>query len=514
MAAPTLVDTPAHPSVKAFVAKEQEYKEFLANLEDWIFSELTTEDPNVVGGVVGRISQAPLAAAGSPTHGDAVAEVANALAAAAAIQTKSYDPLVGVVTGLAKLGGEGNKWGTIPFQVAQAALLRFKNQANLFLLKLIEVGPENGGLDLYVIYKFLRNQQSAGNAAFTITFLYFAPELLAGFPAFFQEHWKEVAGIREAEGSFVKVINCGELPGTRDVTVDKFDAFKAKRATGKGEDPLLNAIREDDDATFTPFLASHDLKQRIPFSIYEQFFHYEYIWKQTDSKWAVERPEFLHAIALFGAANCFNIFLQDPSPDVSERVKAASSSIASNPGFFGRAQEYGASVGGEALRSMVRYHKNESVESLLATVNPAGEVIGDSLVYANFTAFTQFLLKGFGEAFHGEKVITPLHYAAKGNAIAAFKTLLSKGPVNPYAVTSTRRSFLHWAASYGAWEIAEFWVTNFKEIGLDQVDEKNLGPAGVAYRALTPKPDDKTADISLRKPLFDLLQRATGAAEP
>jgi hypothetical protein len=505
------------PPVLDFANSQESWSEFLLSIESYIFQELNDPDPDVVGRLVGHIISLPLLQPSSTSDDiDALAEVTNSIAAAAAIQSRSYDPLVSLVLGLFREGQKINPiWRDLPYQIAVACLLRFPFQTNLFLLKLL-----NGGiLDLYVIYKFLKNQHSESNCVNTPTFLYFLPELYADEKSreFSTKEWKKLLP-GGGESSLFNLFAPKEYPTTQDLTKADWGKFLELRAEGKNPSALLEAIRTDSVGDFLPFVAQHDYQQRIPYSLYEQYFHFEYeVTIGGDNKAQMKVPKIVDAIALLGARSCFRTLLSEEHINKEQLLGDSARAIiacGSATGFLTAAIEAGMMITGRSLEPAVRFHDNDALTHLLDSQEAqiTDDAIAAALVYANYAAFEIFHSEGELKRAHFREGGKPglLHFIAKGNAITALKLVLSTEKVDTAQKTSKKRGFLHWAANYGAYNVAHFWTEKLNVgIGLDVVDDQGQTPVGIAYARVPYRRPDGKKTPEERNPLYGLLSRTS-----
>jgi hypothetical protein len=494
---------------------------------------------------------------------DVFAELVNAIAAAAAIadSLEKYNLLVALVRELDRLGteaeGQGSIWSRIGYRIAEACLQHHPGQTNLFLLLLLNVPPVDDGtreeedpesedfqkvLDVYVIYKFLRNQgaRSPINAGI---FLYFMYELHQIKPAWAEREWRDfVTGMAHSKRAPLRLI-APDFPTVwepnnmaRRVAHDR--ARRAGRAVGPGA-ALIDAIREDNVDAFVA-AAGDDFKAQIPFSIYEQLFHFEYRFVvQSNGDLEIELgPTALDAVAILGADNIFNYVMGTPNgPSLLQDAAYALVTGNRTQGGDGRlalAQgDFGVDFG-NTLAAAIRMHDNELVSWMLEKHwdGLSANAFDAAFRFANIPAFHilfEHLKDEYREGLQALFAIgepTLHHLAARANAVWAFKVLLADPPVtepagtgdgvvffNPYARTKNDRTFLHWAAAFGAKEVTRFWARNFGNLGFDALDKYHLNPAHYGYiRGTSDRPDQKQRDSGVAtetKPFYKYLLRLT-----
>jgi hypothetical protein len=520
-----LPETAEHALIRDFDARKEAWSDFFTQLESLIFQELDDPSPNIVGSIVGQVITHDLLSPSGADCGDAVAEVANLVAAAAAIQPLSYGNLAALVGALPAAGAAQGApaWAQFPFRVVNACLLRFPAHTHLFLLQLLEAGT----IDLHEIYHYLKYRHSDQNLRTTATFLYFLPELAAAEPrkwrAWAADEWKQLLRDR-SEKSLLRLLAPREFANTEDLAAFDWAPFRALRAAGRNPSDLLEAIRTDNVTAFLPYVAQHDFGQRIPFSLYEQYFHFDYrVERGPDGKLSITEPTIIDAIALLGARGCFDTLVTSPMIRVDkvlpiaealERSAASIIACGARTGCLTRSIELGMSVEAKSIQPAVRFHDFGALNYLLDNESAvvSDDAIEAALVYANYSAFELFMstdnVKG-RLAIPGKPAL--LHYISKGNAITAFKLVMTALPVLPLIKGTSERNFLHTAADAGAYEVVDFWITRLQRIeGLDGNADQKLPAYGIAAaRGLHPKPATKGLSIEERKPLYALLYKRT-----
>jgi hypothetical protein len=489
----------AYEAIKDFAANRAQYRAFLSSIDDCIFRSVEpSDDREVVREVVRTIQNSPLAAPGL-TQKDACHEVANIIAAAAAVETKSYKKLIAIVNGLK--GGAG--WENTPFLVARACLVQHLGQTNFFLLGLIN----DGNADLILTIRRFLKKQGVSRAPNLATFVYFAPEFIESKlirPGWFAQTLRDAGRYNSCNSdSYWQALKVHELiPGSvyGAIDADLPARVKAKRATGHGPSELLRAIAGDNVAKVQELVAGDGaaLDQEIGFSIFEQFFHHDYgfgLDGSTRTLKARTPPRLIDAIGLFGAANTFNALVSQVT-DKAKWISDGAASLLATATKTGLLQQVIENASADSLtyRTVIQFHDHDALDQLV----DKGVKMQASDVDAMFTsANAQVALRYFepeGDRLKIDLALpdggpTVLHYIAKGNAITALREyLLAKAEAGQTVAISKSalksRNFLHWAGWYSGAAILDFWSTEIGSIGFDQLDDEVFPPSAIAYQGL------------------------------
>jgi hypothetical protein len=204
---------------------------------------------------------------------------------------------------------------------------------------------------------------------------YFIPELATHRKKSVVNQWWRELVTDKTDGAAFSLIVPAELKEVKPDALQvegAFDAFKALRAAGKNPLPLLEAIRRDNVADFLPYVARNKYDLPIPFSVYEQYFHFDYIIEpdnqgdEQDRKRKFKRlPNLIDAIAFFGARECFGLVITAQQEHVKPALDAAVDSIVaagSQNGFLSRAIEAGLQLTGDNLVGVVRFHSVDGLD--------------------------------------------------------------------------------------------------------------------------------------------------------
>jgi hypothetical protein len=513
-----------YQGIKDFATNRAEYRSFLASLDDAIFRELkTSDDPNIVGTIVGTIQGSPLVASDF-TRKDARYEVANIIAAAAAVETKDYTKLIELVNGL-KSGAE---WERIPFYVTRACLAQHLGQTNYFLLGLIN--SDNAELIL-TIRSFLK-KHGVGRAANLSTFLYFAPEFIESdhIPkGWFESQYREAQRDKGSpEKSFWPALRVAELfTADPEKTPDVLVSLKTKRATGRGASELLQAVADDNVAKVQEWVAGEESKidQEIEFSIYEQYLHHDYGFGQDGTGQATQLKaktpaRLIDAIGLFGATNTFNALVSQ-AKDKKKWIESGAASLLATGTKTGLLRQVfeNAGPGALAYRQVFAFHDHDALDQLIdkgVKLLPAD--VEALFVSSNLQAALRYFDPDGArlkiDAAIGDSGPTVLHYIAKGNAITALKEyLLAKaeaGQAVPIVKSAGKsRNFLHWAGWFSGAAILDFWAIEIGNLALDQIDTENYGPCAIAYHGVYDPIEAKSPILARRKPEYVAVRDAT-----
>jgi hypothetical protein len=480
-----MTNLPNGTAIQAFADEQRDVLRWMREIESTVFQRIGRgQDP---AGLVRHLLQSQRRIA---HRSDFIAELANAIAAFAA-NTRNIKELEALVaftqqlnTQAAALNLDGSPWDNFIHDVIVAGLQRHPIQTNLFILHLLGRKPE--GTLVEPIYRYLKHQGCEEPHHFAV-FLYFAPELRGYKKSWFEIEWRQVMSRSGSRKSAIQYI-APRLP----TDLGSFDIGKhaEKRWRGESSSPLLNAIRRDDwDAVNAD--CRGDFRKEIPFSLYEQFLHYDYKFTHTDTTLTVELPEVIDAVGLFGARRTFEGITATAGADLPEILAHGAHSLVSGNAIAGGQIAYLQSQGvdlSETLRDAIRTHQNNLIPLLM---NQYGAVIDEAavretLISANFDAFVRFVHPGLQSVNFAKASLA--HYIAEANAIQAFKFSLMKDveagrEFDPYVVAPAgeNRTFLHWGANYNADEVIEFWGRNWGNLGFDAIDGKNWNPCHVAY---------------------------------
>lgn len=480
-----------------FKKHEDAIMDAMGTIEEQIFTELHKDEANLVGTVVGKLTAIEIEA--GLEHEYIFAEVCNAIAAAAAIEFKSYDNLVSVVGELSKVDKAGTRWKETAFYVTLRCMENHLSQTRYFLLKCLLAGV----IEIHWIYKFLSVEHCMQPHHMAL-FLYFAPELQAYKKNWFCAQWRDVhtVDLRRNNVSLASMM-CADLKDSIDNC--DWEAFKTKRNAGVSESPILKAIREDNFGELKDIMKEESFAdKKITFDLYEGYLHKEFIFNLDTNKdtFGPAAANIFEVIGAFNAEKCLTGALMLVEDKMTQVLEAAKAYLVGNQAMVKIIENKGANFSG-VLKDVIRCHNNDAVEYLLN--KEAGRAAVDmdaaeaAMVYANFTAFLiiENNLPAAGNGF------TIYHAMAKGNAVTAFRAALSKAKTfDPYAATETNCTFLHYAGKYQSWEVAKAWCDSYKNFGLDAIDKvRQYNPVGYAFHfGVYPKPANKSMSYQEKLP--------------
>jgi hypothetical protein len=432
---------------------------------------------------------------------DVFIEMVNMIAAAAAIarSEREYNNLVALVVALAPerepepaaarrpgradpaRPGRAEPWGDLGFRLAEACLQRHLGQTNYFLLRLLN----DGVFRPYVLYKYVRNQ-GALRPLNTALLLYFARELKAFRESWFEGEWRRaIADMRESPRGFLSILK--EYHATR---ADDWAGTLAARRTGLDSD-ALRSIAEDDVAAFQRADLRPDAP--VPYSPFNDFFHFQYEFKVTDGRLDVVCPTLMDAVGLFGAQNIFEYIMtrHKTTADVlvSSTIHSLVAGTTAGNQFAQIAVEQNGAQPDDTLRDAIRWHNHEVFAYLIDAGAPFDQPAVDAVFrHSNLRVFLSHrdrLTTQEQNVDGAPPAPTLFHFMARGNSVHAFKTALLADPngVNPFAVANDaeKRTFLHWAANYGAREVTRQWARLWGNRGFDALDAHNWNPSHYAF---------------------------------
>jgi hypothetical protein len=332
--------------------------------------------------------------------------------------------------------------------------------------------------DLYLIHRYVKARCGSVTPIPASVLLYFLPELSEAFLA------STIASWRKLSAPLKSLICPPEIPFNFELEGADFSEFKARRAVGHGPSSILNAIRADNAEEFVR-LANGDFSQTIPFSIYEQYLKFEYRFEKDERDQQMKLaavPTVCDAIALFEARECFAVVLERESP-IRYKVQGKVCRQRRKTGFLDRARESGVEIPEEA-RAIARGLALRTAGSEVALTR---EAVASALISANVIAFWELAERTSLNALFAEKEAPSLlHWIARGNAVTAFKLMLVIGKINVTSRTARKHTFLHWAASYAAFDVARLWVERLerndgleRDMGLGLIEIAGGGGAGI-----------------------------------
>jgi hypothetical protein len=426
-----------------------------SRLEQFLFVDLPSADPSSVADLTESFTSASEFTDPEDLI-DARGELVNAIVAAGAAERSDYTNLTAAVSALADT--------TFSYEVAEACLARFPLQTLLFVLRLLEAKL----LTIYPIHNYVSRRISASNPVPAVVLLYFSPELSAAFPIATTAAWRKVS-------AHTKSLICPEeIPPDIPLDDADFTEFCKLRARGFSPSPLIGVIRADDAEEFLR-LTDGEFDQTVPFSIYEQYLHFEYRFERDDDSEIqfASLPTLCDAIALFGSRKCFAEVLEKQPDALSCAAKSLVESAGN--GLLELAQEAG-----------VELEETESGRGIaLRTADPPASkaAVIASLVGSNPGAFAKFMEEGAVRRFFSPGPDEPalVHWAARGNAITALKLLFGTGTVDLDSRLDSHRSMLHWAANFAAFDVIRLWTVRLGQLdGVNEKDESGLTPLDIA----------------------------------
>ena len=439
---------------------------------------------------------------------DGLAELVNAIAAAAAVEKKSYEPLWELVVNLC-----GRKLENFGFKVVVACLEKYIQQTMYFILGLIN----REVVTICPVFRFLK-RMGPFRPGHLSALLYFGPELIEYKREWYEEMWKLVhSPTTTCLGRYNPQMAEAVAPEL-SANLEEVDWEKHKdlRSSGHVECQLLECLRNDDVEVFQK-LVVNGYEHTISYSMYEQFFRYPFTFTSTNDGVTVSKADLCNAVLLTGAEQCFK-FMVVNCPNMNEMLSKSAESLGSGASLEMVHQAHDAEIDLQsALVEAVRFHNSELVAWLLeegkAQVTTQALVI--AIQYANMEFFEEFMNKLKNEDANirdrlSERLSdrsTLLHEIGKHNSIEMFKYVLSEmSDVDAYVSDIHQRTFLHWAAMSGSEEVIHFWCKCYGNKGLNAVDKCNLNPQHYAFISVVyPKPSTPSSEVT--KPLYMYLKK-------
>ena len=492
--------------IEAYQASQKDRVDALIELQKGIFGLTLESVPELTSGLL----QNPIVAC--KHREDGIAEIVNAVAAAAAVEMKSYEALWALVANLC-----GEKLENFGFRVVVACLERYIAHTMYFVLGLIN----RGVVTICPVFRFLKRMGpfKPGHLA---AFFYFGPELMEYKREWYEEMWKTVhtsmtfGALRY--NAQITAVMAPELP--ENLAEVDWEKHKAARSSGHGECKFFECLKNDDVEAFQKLVVDTDYNQGINYSMYEQFFKYPFTFTKTHDSVAVSQATLCHAVLLNGAEKCFK-FMVVNCPNMNEMLANSAESLGGGASLEMVHHARDASIDFQnALVEAVRFHNSELVGWLLedGKAQMTTKALVVAIQYANmefFDSFMDYLRNEDGNVRDRlrERLAdrsTLLHEIGKHNSIEMFKYVLSEmngvDPSLPYESDIDQRTFLHWAAMTGSEEVIHFWCKCYGNHGLNAVDKCNLNPQHYAFiSAVYPKPSTPSSEVA--KPLYMYLKK-------
>lgn len=477
----------ANDAVARIKSDKNAHSDEMNQLYQWIFVELPEHGPGLIQEKVSNYN-------GVVPHQRWLAEAASMVAAAAAIESKSYDHLADLVAGLNGVKQEGTNWGDFGYQVTIRCLRNHAGQVNHFLLALLE----KGAIQINWILRYLAKESEnvhvpdngnctrLGNAICLAVF--FGKELLECNKKKFHYIWENLFSIG-ANGQFLAETISGLPPSYTKVN---WEEFGEKRKQANSGNEMLEAIKKDDYNEVLRLAGERPLEEiEIPFSLFEPYMHIDYHWVCTNERVGLSRPiKLMDAVGIFGAVNCFTGLCQlmDSAKllPLVEECKASLVSGGGKKGFVDKMNDLGVSMAG-CLKYAVMFHHNEAIDFFLNSAKQKDTVsdsaIAEASAAANFQALEQFSMQeGWDQYLKSGHLF---HMLAIGNSAEFFALCLAElqGEFNPYAEgpAGAGCTFLHYAARYQSFEIFRLWCSIFGRVGLDAVWKPQSTPFNPAH---------------------------------
>jgi hypothetical protein len=470
----------------------ESWENAVEELRHAIFVELKGQGDNVVGIVVGKVLDSPLLKKGDKFDSYGLAELVNLIVAAAAIERESYDKLVELVKGI--IVGVGDKCefkDQIQRRLVTHCLVVHPTNTLLFLLLLVQKEVLNFGY----IYHFLKRNEDA-NCGVAIALVYFAPEMLAyKTKERGSRKWSVHDAWRRIHDNFKGLFGILGVPDFETELFDRvpeaaWEVHKAKRISGSSDLPLLKVIKEDNAEELSTLLVQNNIELEIDFSMYEQYFHYNYnIVKVQGSQGEVEckpsqKPQILEAVGLLGAKRCWEVIngLELDAKQKKEAVNRALGALIATP-KLGLGMEFIQTFTDEDIRvghavvAVIQNHNQDMLQILLAKKIESGEQeVTAAIEYANFWALKMLtelrnldFELSWTDSEDPEVNCSLYDKLARCNAVLQFQYLLRYALqdsikdviINPHSKNSKGQNFLHRGASVGSAEILSFWLESW-----------------------------------------------------
>ena len=465
----------SHPELQKYLNCQEDCLTDMGDLHDWIFTELKSQGAGPVQGLISGYD-------GAIPHEHYFEEVCNMIAGAAAIEDKSYDPLVDLVKGLTSIQDEAKRWKETSYQVTVRCLMNHAAQTAYFLYRLLDAKV----LDVFWIYKYLAINEAFTKPEAILLAIYFGGDIWArdDLKRRFFIMWQMLWSNPDKDGHFLVTQIYPGLKARCDEM--NWEEFNEKRRAATSGNPILEAVREDNFDKLKEAVGETPFEEVvIPYSIFDAYLHYEAVWEVSNERVGLVKPiKLMDAIALLGATKCFTSVLQIVAGKGKELLEEAKYSIVTGGGpygFIAKADDAGVSLRG-TLSYAVRSHYNDAIQFILREAKDKDTISRDAVemasAYGNFPALMQ-LYEENKEANSLKEIPGFLHLACVGNSIEFFRYVLSQvdGELDVYAATEkTKSTFLHWAGRYLSTAILRYWVSVFGVLGFDACNTHGYDP--------------------------------------
>lgn len=467
---------------------------------------------------------------------EAVAEVANMIAAAAAVERKSYQNLVTLVANLAESGNES--LATLPDTVVLRCLLSHPAQTNYFLLQLYN----RGLLDLHLLYKFL-SIRGTFRVPNMLIFVYFYPELEEKYGEWAQKEFKSCHTAYRYRKLTYSNESCsvveptewrdGERPIAKASDIN-WEEHKQKRENFFGVNEIAKYIRENDTEKLIARVDGTDFNVEIKYDMYDQVTHPDipdtfvhevenrYGSNRTETV-PIKAPHVIQAICMNGSEECWNALcnLTGGQDKALRQLKTSGKEV-----IIGGSSQLLELLAGTHIDTLndilpvaVKYHRNAEMEWLMEQDCVTADIrsVEAAIQYANFDAFQKLVNAGAHKV--GSLSRSIFNICGEHNAVNMLKYGILKADevFDPYVSSSTGKNFLHSAALHMSVALVKWWGNKFGNLGFDAVDQAGRNPSHYActfaINKKVPRNEDGVkAPIEIRNPFYRYMAKRTDSS--
>lgn len=410
----------------------------------------------------------------------ALAEIAHLIAAAAAVETRTFESLVCLIENL--VADEPDLFGDLGVDVGMRCLRSFPERAHLFILLLVERNLMP--IEILPQHIFPFKQRTCAEWRMLI-FCY--PEFeKASTGGWVHSSYNQICGPTFQGGLEFDLnklvppeIDCGKWDEAN------WEEFNRLRHLGHHTSDVIDLIKQDKVQELSARFPENLGSQEIPFCLYEQFVPLP--WSPVDT------INVAQLAAFYGARNCWQMALE--------------SSGAARAGLLTQSARAAAVGGHDAILAFFEGNREAMEEILIASIQnhdeglfqwvlgklDSNEKISDKvwetiIWYDNFTAFETLVKR----EFPSQRAIA---LCARHNSVTMFKYLVShSSEVCPYQSFGKKgQTILHYAVMGVAYPIVHWWAETFGAVGFDALDGYHRNPHHYAILCglLKPRGDDE-----------------------
>lgn len=447
-----------YPSLATVKTESESAIREFKNIENSIFFLLKEED-----NISRVINDVKTFMEGVADKRSALGDIAHLIAAAVAVETKTFESLLCLVENL--VADEPDLFGDLGLEVGVRCLRSFPECGHLFILLLVE----RNLMPIEILSQEFFPFKQRTNNDWRLLILCF-PEFQKSSPGgWVRSSYSQVCGASSTSSEDFRLnkllppeISCGNWDEAN------WDEFNRLRHLGHHTSDVVDLIKQDNVQELSARFHENFGSQEIPFCLYEQF---------VPLPWTPAKCLNLAQLAAFyGARNCWQMALESSG---AARASLITQSIQA------------AAVGGhDAILAFFDGNKEAMEEILIASIqnhdeslfqwalgkfdstDAISDKVWEAVVrYNNFMAFEVLIKRGLPSP-------RAIALCARHNSVNMFKYLVSHSTaVYPYQSFGTvGQTILHYAVLGVAYPIVHWWAETLGPVGFDAVDTRHMNP--------------------------------------